>query len=298
MATMAKAIIPRIEQLSSRVIRILGCNPGPHTLQGTNTYLIGTGHRRILLDTGESGNAEYIGNLMKVLKDHQTSIQEIIITHWHSDHVGGISDICRRVDGCSCCRVSKKCRLSQPDDQLADGLKYTYIEADTKFTTEGATLRVVYTPGHTDDHISLVLEEDGALFSGDCVLGEGTCIFEDLYHYMQSLAIIQKLKPSCIYPGHGPIVLDPETHVQAYIDNRNNRERQILAALADVFDKVPATAMDLVKVIYTEIPEYLYQSAANNVMLHLYKLLRENRVDKIEEAGETKWQLTSLASKF
>jgi len=56
--------------------------------------------RRILVDTGESGNIEYINNLAKVLKQHQTSIQEIIITHWHWDHVGGVPDICNEIYGC------------------------------------------------------------------------------------------------------------------------------------------------------------------------------------------------------
>lgn len=293
---MAKAVIPRIEQLSSRVIRILGCNPGPYTLQGTNTYLIGTGQRRILLDTGEHGNAEYIQSLSNVLKDHQTGIQEIVITHWHLDHVGGIPDICQHVDGCACCRISKLRRVSQADEPLANGLSYTYIEDKAKFTTEGATLRVVYTPGHTDDHIGLVLEEDNTYFSGDCVLGEGTCVFEDLSHYMLSLATIQSLKPTRIYPGHGPVVTDPESHIQMYIENRNNRERQIIAALENFSDRPPVTAMDLVKVIYTEIPENLYGPASGNVTLHLFKLLRENRVELTEDGGENKWKL-KIASK-
>ena len=56
--------------------------------------------RRILVDTGESGNAEYISNLAKVLKERQTSIQEIVVTHWHWDHVGGVPDICSQIDSC------------------------------------------------------------------------------------------------------------------------------------------------------------------------------------------------------
>jgi len=67
---------------------------------------------------------------------------------------------------------------------------------------------------------------------------------------MQSLALIQALRPSCIYPGHGPVVADPETHVQMYIDNRNNREKQILSALASDTAERLFTAMDLVKIIY------------------------------------------------
>ena len=68
---------------------------------------------------------------------------------------------------------------------------------------------------------------------------------------MQSLAVIQALKPARIYPGHGPIVSDPATHIQMYIDNRNNREKQILVALASGAAEQLFTAMDLVKIIYT-----------------------------------------------
>ncbi|ESO09559.1 hypothetical protein HELRODRAFT_73524 [Helobdella robusta] len=268
------SFIPALEQLSTRVIRILGCNPGPFTLQGTNTYLIGTGNKRILLDTGESNNANYLENLVSILKQHNSTIKEVIITHWHGDHIGGVPAVFNRFNDSSL-KINKFKRLSKPDEKLENNIPINYLENNSVLSVDGATLKTIYTPGHTDDHMSVLLHEENALFTGDCVLGEGTCVFEDLHSYMNSLELIKSLNPSVIYPGHGAVVRDPQQHVSAYIANRNNREQQIVNALSDYAEKTP---MQIVEIVYKTTPRHLFPAAEGNVIHHLNKLLKDNLV--------------------
>lgn len=282
--------IPKFQKLTTRVSRILGCNPGPMTFQGTNTYLIGSGPRKLLIDTGEINNSEYLSLLQSILKANDSYIAEIIVTHWHLDHVGGVPDICKMLADQSASQptISKFPRTKAPEFSLG-GIPYNFIEDNHVFHTSGATLRAHHTPGHSEDHLILYLEEENAVFSGDTVLGEGTTVMEDLFLYMKSLQTILDLNPQIIYPGHGPLVEDPITFVKNYIQHRKNRETQIFNYLKENSPK----SFNLVEIrtqIYKDLNKSLYKAAEKNTVLHLQKLEKENVVESLNENGSQKWR--------
>ncbi len=280
-ATMIGLELPPVDRWSDRVVVALGMNPSIFTGPGTNTYLIGTGPRRILLDTGQ-GLADYLPVIERAVDEAGCEgIQEIVLTHGHVDHISGVGDIAKRFG------VEKVSKFPWPDFDAGCPLDISSLGDGDVVECEGATLRALHTPGHAPDHLCYVFEEERAIFSGDNVLGVGTTVIPsdsgDLLDYMQSLERLLAEQPAAIYPAHGPKIPDGVAKIREYIAHRNDREAQIQAALG----QGPAAIPTIVKRVYTDVPEVLHKAAEQSVASHLRKLEREGKAS----ADGSTWSL-------
>ncbi|KAI8360854.1 beta-lactamase-like protein [Choanephora cucurbitarum] len=281
--------LPKFAQLSQRVWRIMGLNPGKFTLQGTNTYLVGAGEKKILLDCGE-GKPDYIPLLQTSLRQTQPDayISDIIISHGHMDHWGGLEGILNTWSHPIQVHRHQGPGPSDHLDRFPSHIPVQPLRHHQEFLVdERTTLKVIYTPGHCGDHCTFWLAQEDSLFTADCVLGQGTAVFEDLSDYLQSLRQLLKLNPGRLYPGHGPVIEQGQEKIRDYIHHRLERERQIVELMKTADNW---TAMDLVRVLYKAYPESLYLPAARGVVLHLEKLQKEGRVSALDQDG-LQWTL-------
>jgi len=288
---------PSVLRLSSLVVRVMGLNPGAGKLSGTNTYLVGAGRRRILVDAGE-GRAGYMPALLVAMRDHGCDdLSDVVLTHYHHDHIGGLADLRKHFAGLKAWKFMPRMLKGPGDAETAGFLSvaadpraallrllglgagadpgelHELFDGSTLSTDDGsATLRVLATPGHTADHVCLRLVEEPSVFSGDCVLGGSTAVFADLSTYLTSL---HRLRAECaegtmrIYPGHGPVVADAKAAVDYYIQHRQSRETQILALM----QQGPASIWGITRALYHgKVHWRLLPAAAHNVLMHLVKL--------------------------
>jgi glyoxylase-like metal-dependent hydrolase (beta-lactamase superfamily II) len=243
-------------------VRVLAPNPGPFTLEGTNTWIVGRGPT-LVIDPGPDDAA----HLEAVLRE-AADVAAILLTHRHPDHAPG---------GAALASTSGAPVLAfapQPGQTpLADG---EVIQAG------GVRLRTMHTPGHTRDHVVFVDADAGIVFTGDMVLGRGTSVIDppdgDLADYLRSLDSLLAVGPSVLCPGHGPVVWDARAKVREYLAHRGEREHQVLEAL----QAGPSTPEDLVPRIYADYPPEIHPAAARSVLAHLLKLEREGRAVRRE----------------
>lgn len=226
------------------------------------------------------------------MESRKLEVSHILLTHWHGDHTGGVPDLIAYDP-----RLASRVYKNQPSPgQLP-------IEDQQVFETEGATIRAVFTPGHAEDHMCFLLEEESALFTGDNVLGHGFSVAEDLGLYMRSLEIMGRQECEVGYPAHGIKLTQLPRTIKMYIRHKKQRERQIYQALSKVVRdqanfKGSLSTKQIVHSLHGEIPEELFKNAFEPFMLEaLWKLAEERKVGFEISKSERKWFLNKRAWK-
>ncbi len=271
--------MPDKARWSERVTAVLGLNPGVFAGPGTNTFVVGKGRRRLLLDAGQ-GAGGYDDLLELALKQDcdGAELDRIVITHAHPDHIGGVEQVRARFGALA---VEK-----MPLERNDLGIEVKKLGHGAVVETEGATLEAIWTPGHAGDHLCFFMREDRTLFSGDMVLGAGTTVIPpdgDLDDYLASLRRLLELDAERIFPAHGPVIEDPQRKISEYLAHRALRDEQILEGL-----RAGLTRTDgLVRRIYVDVPEFLYGAAGVSVEAHLRRMVKLGRV----RHEDTQWVL-------
>jgi glyoxylase-like metal-dependent hydrolase (beta-lactamase superfamily II) len=243
-------------------------NPGPFTGEGNWTYLI-LGDRPVLIDAGV-GNTPH---LEAIAAASPAGLADVIVTHAHADHSAGAPALLARWPSARLWKKPWPGRDGEaPWRPLADG--------DTVMTGAGP-LAVLHTPGHCPDHIALWHADSRTLFVGD-LLVLGSTVFipasdgGSLAAYLASLQRLRQLSPLRAWPAHGPVIEDPVALIDEYLAHRQQREEQVLEALAAGADTVAAIAAR----IYPDLKPALVPMARESVLAHLVKLEEERRVQQ------------------
>jgi glyoxylase-like metal-dependent hydrolase (beta-lactamase superfamily II) len=266
------------------VRRVLTGNPSAFTYTGTQSYIVGSGEEVAVIDPGPLRD-DHIDALIAIVGDAR--ISAIVCTHTHGDHSPAAAPLARRtgapVIGCAPFNIVDDGPRSdagfdpsyKPDRILTEG------EA---LSGPGWTLTALETPGHTSNHLCYALEETGALFTGDHVMGWSTSVVSppdgDMTAYMASLQKLYEREDRVYYPAHGPEVTKPRQLVRGMIGHRRQRENQILKQL----DGGPRKIAEMVPLMYKGVDQGLWPAAGRSVHAHLIDLERRGSVAR---SGET-----------
>ncbi len=242
----------------------------------TNCYLIG-GQELVVIDPGSpyEEEQEKLDNVVSELLTSGSRVREIIITHLHPDHIGGVNHLAEKFN----LPVAAH-RLTA--EAIADIVRVDRLIEDNEVIELGGgdrdpdliwRLRALWTPGHARGHLMFYEERTGSLISGDCIVGMGTVVIAppegNMVDYLASLERLLELpRLTSLFPAHGPVLADASSKILEYIKHRQEREAMIIDALAVKSQSIP----EIVKTIYTDVPQTRHHLAEMSVLAHLEKL--------------------------
>ncbi len=241
----------------------------------TNCYIVG-GRELVVIDPAsphEDEQAALAAMIDKLLAEGR-GVREIILTHHHPDHIGGVAALQSHLAAHGRVSVAAH-RLTAGAlegvirvDRLIEDSEMLHLDGDWPLH-----LRAMHTPGHARGHLCFYEERTGALITGDNVVGFGSVLIDpregDMRDYLESLRKLRALPHvSVLLGGHGPVVGTPYAKIDEYIAHRLERERSILAAV-EMGASEPA---EIVARVYTDVPSRTHQMAESAVISHLQKL--------------------------
>ncbi|PKW26536.1 MBL fold metallo-hydrolase [Phycicoccus duodecadis] len=248
--------------VTERAHCVLAANPGPMTLDGTNTWvLLEPGSTEaVVVDPGPHGE-EHLRAVVAHVEARGARVALTVLTHGHHDHAEAAPRFAELTG-------APTRAVGRGHDDLGDG---------DVLRVGGLEVAVVATPGHTADSVSFALPADHALLTGDTVLGRGTTVVAhpdgELAAYLASLERIQALtgggRVAAILPGHGPVVPDAAAMVAIYRVHRAERLEQVRQALADGAAAEPDPVEGVLRRVYAAVPESVWPAARMSIRAQL-----------------------------
>ncbi len=274
--------------LEPLVTRILAANPSPFTYTGTETYLVGTSNVAVI-DPGPD-LPEHVDALLRAIDGRR--VVGILCTHTHRDH----SPASRAIKAATGAPIIGCAALALDDDGPRadaafdrDYLPDRVLQDGDQLSGDGWTLTAVATPGHTSNHLCFALEESGALFTGDHIMGWSTSVIAPpdghMGDYMASLDKLLGRKDRIYYPAHGDAVEKPQRLVRGMMGHRKQREGQILRLLGKQASEIP----EMVEKMYVGLDPRLTGAAGRSVLAHLIDLRQRGIVTGAEGSA---WRMS------
>jgi glyoxylase-like metal-dependent hydrolase (beta-lactamase superfamily II) len=260
------------EQMEPLVARVLAGNPSPYTFTGTQTYVVGNGTNRAVIDPGPAID-DHIEAILAAAGD--AKITAIMCTHTHRDHSPAAIPLAEKTGAeiVGCAPLVIETNLPRSDEAFDKSYSPDRVLSDGETVAgDGWTIEAVATPGHTSNHLCLAVQESGALFTGDHVMAWSTSVIVppdgNMADYMASLQKIYERDDTVYYPAHGKKVTKPRQLVRGMMGHRKQRERQIVKLL----EEAPHAIIDMVPKMYKGLDPRLTGAAGQSVRAHLIDL--------------------------